>query len=70
MEQLADEALEAHADQLSGEYEDREARDLAAERMLKAHFAPLAAQADAMLDRFFERLEAYEAALLSKLADK
>lgn len=65
LEQLADEALEAHRDQLSGEYGDRETRDLAAERLLNDHFAPLAAQAEAMLDRFFERLEGYEAESLT-----
>src|SRR6266852_4234761 len=65
LEQLADEALEAHRDQLSGVYGDRETRDLATERLLNDHFAPLAAQAEAMLDRFFERLEGYEAESLT-----
>src|SRR5580704_5325697 len=65
LEQLADEALEAHSEQLAGEYGDRETRDLSAERLLNEHFEPLAAQAEAMLDRFFERLEGYEAESLT-----
>src|SRR5262249_16074345 len=56
LEQLADEAMEAHAGQLSGEYADRETRDITAERLLNEHFAPLAAETEAMLDRFFSRL--------------
>jgi hypothetical protein len=67
LEQLAEEALEAHADQLAGEYGDRETRDAAAERLLNEHFEPLAAQAEAMLDRFFERLEGYEAGALTEM---
>jgi hypothetical protein len=65
LEQLADEAIEAHGEQLQGEYGDRETRDRSAERVLNEHFAPLAAQAEAMLDRFFERLEPYEAESLT-----
>jgi hypothetical protein len=65
LEQLADEALEAHAGQLAGEYGDRETRDTAAEHLLNDHFAPLAAQAEAMLDRFFERVEGYETEALT-----
>src|ERR1700722_11895794 len=34
LEQLADEAMEAHSQQLAGEYGDRETRDLTAERLL------------------------------------
>src|SRR5882757_16238 len=60
LEQLADEALEAHPSLQSGEYGDRETRDLTAERTLNEHFQPLANQAEALLDRFFERLEGYE----------
>src|SRR5271170_3614461 len=60
LEQLADEALEAHSAQLSGEYGEHETRDRNAERILSDHFEPLSAEAEAMLDRFFERLEAYE----------
>lgn len=67
LEQLADEALEAHAGQLAGEYGDRETRDLTAERLLNSHFEPLAAEAEAMLDRFFERLEGYGAESLTDL---
>lgn len=67
LEQLADEALEAHGAQLAGEYGDRETRDLASERLLNEHFEPLAAQAEAMLDRFFERLEGYEAESLTDM---
>src|SRR5882757_4177912 len=65
MEQLADEALEAHPSLQSGEYGDRETRDLTAERTLNEHFKPLANQAEALLDRFFERLEGYEAESLT-----
>jgi hypothetical protein len=65
LEQLADEALEAHHSQLSGLYGDRETRDLEAERLLNDHFAPLAAQAETLLDRFFERVEGYEAEALT-----
>jgi hypothetical protein len=65
LEQLADEALEAHPSLHSGEYGDRETRDLAAERVLTEHFQPLASQAEALLDRFFERLEGYEAESLT-----
>jgi hypothetical protein len=65
LEQLADEALEAHAHQLAGEYGDRESRDLAAERLLTEHFEPLAAQAEALLDHFFERLQGYTAESLT-----
>jgi hypothetical protein len=60
LEQLANEAMEVHATQLSGEYGDRETRDRSAERILGDHFEPLAAETEAMLDRFIERLEAYE----------
>jgi hypothetical protein len=67
VEQLADEALEAHSDQLSGEYGDRETRDLTAERLLNDHFQPLAAETEAMLDRFFERLEGYTAESLTDM---
>ncbi|HTV90968.1 MAG TPA: hypothetical protein VME41_18295 [Stellaceae bacterium] len=67
LEELADEALELHADQLAGEYGDREMRDLAAERLLDEHFAPLAAQTDAALDRFFERLEGHEPGALTEM---
>ena len=67
LEELADEALELHADQLAGEYGDRETRDLAAERLLNEHFAPLAAQADAALDRFRDRLEGYETGALTDM---
>lgn len=67
LEQLADEALEAHAGQLGGEYGDRETRDLSAERLLNSHFEPLAAEAEALLDRFFERLEGYGAESLTDL---
>jgi hypothetical protein len=67
LEQLADEALEMHADQLAGEYGDRETRDLAAERLLLEHFEPLAAQAEATLDRFQETLETYETGALTEM---
>ena len=66
LEQLADEAVDAHTAQLSGEYGDRESRDGEAERLLTEHFNPLAAEAGAVLDRFFERLEGYEAETLSE----
>lgn len=67
LEQLADEALETHADQLAGEYGDRELRDASAERLLNDHFQPLAVQTEAMLDRFFERLEGYENQALTEM---
>jgi hypothetical protein len=67
LEQLADEALDMHAEQLAGEYGDREERDLAATRLLNEHFQPLAVQTEAMLDRFFERLEGYEAEALTDM---
>jgi hypothetical protein len=67
LEQLADEALEMHADQLAGEYGDRESRDLAAERLLNEHFQPLAAQTEAMLDRFLGRVEGYETEALTEM---
>jgi len=67
LEQLADEALEAHADQLAGEYGDHESRALQTERLLNEHFEPLAAEAEAMLDRFFERVEEYEAEALTDM---
>lgn len=60
LEQLADEALEAHATQMAGEYGDRETRDSTAVRLLNDHFAPLGLQSEQLLDQFFERLEAYE----------
>jgi hypothetical protein len=65
LEQLASEAIETHGEQLAGEYGDREARDASAEHLLNEHFQPLAAQTEAMLDRFFERLEGYEAESLT-----
>jgi hypothetical protein len=65
LEALATEALEMHAERLEGEYGDHEMRELSAERLLEDHFAPLASQAEAMLDRFFERLEGYEAETLT-----
>src|ERR1700683_2707411 len=40
LEQLADEALEAHPELHAGEYGDRETRDLAAERLLNEPFQP------------------------------
>jgi hypothetical protein len=67
LEQLADEALDIHSEQLAGEYGDRETRDLAGERLLNEYFAPLAAEAEAMLDRLFERLEGYEAESLTDM---
>jgi hypothetical protein len=67
LEQLADEALDAHSEQLAGEYGDRETRDLSAERLLNAHFEPLASEAEALLDRFFERMEGYRAESLTDL---
>jgi hypothetical protein len=65
LEQLVEEALESHAEQLAGEYGDRESRDASAQRLLEDHFRPVASQAHAMLDRFFERLEGYEAEALT-----
>ena len=67
LEQLADEALETHADRLAGEYGDHESRALQTERLLNEHFEPLAAQAEAMLDRFFERVEEYETEALTDM---
>jgi hypothetical protein len=67
LEQLADEALEAHSDKFAGEFGDRGMRDQAAERVLNQHFAPLAAQAEAMLNQFFEQLEGYEAESLTDM---
>jgi len=65
LEQLADEALDAHPTLNSGEYGDRETRDLTSARLLNDHFRPLASQAEALLDRFFERIEGYEAEALT-----
>src|SRR5713226_1765490 len=65
LEQLADKALEAHSEQPGGDYGAREIRDQAAEYLLNQHFEPLAAQAEALLDRFFERVEGYEAESLT-----
>jgi len=65
LEQLAEEALESHAEHLAGEYGDRESRDASSQRLLEDHFRPVASQAHAMLDRFFERLEGYEAEALT-----
>lgn len=65
LEALATEALEANAEQLEGEYGDREMRDASSERLLGDHFVPLGARADALLDRFFEQLEGYETEALS-----
>jgi len=65
LEQLADEALEAHSTELSGEFGDHETQNENAERILSEHFEPLAAEMEGMLDRFFERLEAYEAESLT-----
>jgi len=67
LEQLADEALEAHSHQLAGEYGDREMRELAAEQLLNEHFQPLAFQAESLLDQFFERVEGYEAESLTDM---
>lgn len=66
LEGLVGEALELHGEQIAGEYGDREARDANAEQLLTEHFHPLQAQADAMLDRFFERLEGYETEMLTE----
>ena len=66
LEALATEALETHAEQLAGEYGDREQRDVSSERLLNDHFAPLAAQMESSLDRLFERFEGYEAAALTE----
>lgn len=65
LEQLADEALAAHETQFAGEYGDHEMRDLTAERLLNEHFAPLSMETEALLDRFFNRLEGYEAEALT-----
>lgn len=65
LEQLADEALEAHAAELSGEYGDHETQSENSERILSDHFGPLESEMEAMLDRFFERLESYEAESLT-----
>jgi hypothetical protein len=67
LERLADEALEMHAAQLAGEYGDRETRDAAAERLLNEHFQPLAAQTEAALSHFFERLEGYAPEALTEM---
>ena len=66
LENLVSEALEAHAEQLAGEYGDRETRDAAGESMLNEHFYPLTRQAEAMLEKFFEKLEGYEAEALTE----
>src|SRR5580704_9410035 len=58
--ELKDSEFREALDQLAGEYGDRESRDLAAERLLNEHFQPLAAQTEAMLDRFLGRVEGYE----------
>jgi len=60
LEQLADEAVDAHQEQLSAEYGDHETESYTAERVLTEHLQPLAAQAEAMLDRFAERWEAQQ----------
>lgn len=65
LEQLAEEALESHAEHLAGEYGDRESRDASAQRLLEDHFRPVTSQAHAMLEQFFERLEGYEAEALT-----
>ncbi len=65
LEQLADEALQIHGEQLAGDYGDRETRDLAAERLLNDHFHPLTVQTEAALDRFFEQLEGFAPEALS-----
>ena len=66
LEQLADEAVEVRIRNNSlVNMEDHETRNLTAERLLNEHFEPLAAQAEAMLDRFFERLEGLEAESLT-----
>jgi hypothetical protein len=59
LEALATEAVEAHAEQLAGEYGSLEQREVTSERLLNDHFAPLAAQMEASLDRLFERFETY-----------
>ncbi|MGF6816488.1 hypothetical protein OKW33_003359 [Paraburkholderia atlantica] len=66
LEALATEALETHAEQLAGEYGDREQRDVTSERLLNDHFAPLATEMEAALDRLFERFESYETAALTE----
>jgi hypothetical protein len=66
LEALATEALETHAEQLAGEYGDREQRDATSERLLNEHFAPLAAELESSLDRLFERFEGYETAALTE----
>jgi hypothetical protein len=67
LEQLADEALEIHAEQLAGEYGDRETRDVMSERLLQDHFQPLIAHTDALLDRFAEQLEGYQPGTLTEM---
>jgi len=66
LEALATEALEAHAEQLAGEYGDHEQRDVSSERLLNDHFAPLAEELESSLDRLFERFEGYEVAALTE----
>ena len=66
LEALASEALETHAEQLAGEYGSLEQSEASSERVLNEHFAPLAAQMEASLDRLFERFETYEAAALTE----
>jgi hypothetical protein len=65
LENLSDEALEGNADRLAAEFGDRETLNGTAERLLTEHFYPLTQQTEAMLDRFFERLEGYEAEALT-----
>jgi hypothetical protein len=65
LENLVNEALEIHAEQLANEYGDRETLEASGERMLNEHFYPLTKQAETMLEQFFERLEAYEAEALT-----
>jgi hypothetical protein len=66
LEQLAGEALDVHGEQFAGEYGEREVREASAQRLLEEHFYPLAGQTEAMLDRFFERLEGYETEALTE----
>ena len=42
-------------------------RELAAEQTLNEHFQPIAAQAEALLDQFFERVDGYEAESLTDM---
>ncbi len=57
---MAAEAATLHAQQLTGEFEDRDAATARAERLMAEHFGPLAQMAEQMFEQFAQTFARYD----------